>query len=208
VTSAINRYYDPTTDQFLSVDPDVATTDQPYVFTNDDPLNGADPLGEHQVSLLGGFAPTDSNACEGSGGPTELQMVGCEDYTITGTPYAPTNSGTTQFNNAAIVFSTIFGLPDDLGLLAAGDESITASEGYEIDEGATDHMFRDVPNHVPDTAENRELITETANDPKNYEYTEPSGAKIYRENLKDGTQVWAKVYDGRITNGGINSVPK
>ena len=41
----INRYYDPTTDQFLSVDPDVATTDQPYVFTNDDPLNAEDPLG-------------------------------------------------------------------------------------------------------------------------------------------------------------------
>jgi RHS repeat-associated protein len=41
----INRYYDPTTDQFLSVDPDVATTDQPYVFTDDDPLNAEDPLG-------------------------------------------------------------------------------------------------------------------------------------------------------------------
>jgi hypothetical protein len=45
VTSAINRYYDPTTDQFLSIDPKVAQTDQPYVFTNDDPLNSADPLG-------------------------------------------------------------------------------------------------------------------------------------------------------------------
>jgi hypothetical protein len=45
VTSAINRYYDPSTDQFLSIDPDVTTTDQPYVFTNDDPLNYDDPLG-------------------------------------------------------------------------------------------------------------------------------------------------------------------
>jgi hypothetical protein len=45
VTSVVNRYYDPTTDQFLSIDPDVATTDQPYVFTNDDPLNASDPLG-------------------------------------------------------------------------------------------------------------------------------------------------------------------
>jgi RHS repeat-associated protein len=41
----VNRYYDPTTDQFLSIDPDVATTDQPYVFTNDNPLNEEDPLG-------------------------------------------------------------------------------------------------------------------------------------------------------------------
>ena len=46
VTSVINRYYDPSTDQFLSVDPDVQQTDQPYVFTNDDPLNAEDPLGQ------------------------------------------------------------------------------------------------------------------------------------------------------------------
>ena len=39
LTCSINRYYDPSTDQFLSVDPDVQQTDQPYVFTNDDPLN-------------------------------------------------------------------------------------------------------------------------------------------------------------------------
>jgi hypothetical protein len=44
-TSVVNRYYDPTTDQFLSIDPDVMETGQPYVFTNDDPLNGQDPLG-------------------------------------------------------------------------------------------------------------------------------------------------------------------
>jgi len=45
VTSVINRYYDPTTDEFLSIDPEVAITDEPYVFTNDDPLNAEDPLG-------------------------------------------------------------------------------------------------------------------------------------------------------------------
>jgi len=41
----INRYYDPSTDQFLSVDPKVAATLQPYVFTGSDPLNSTDPLG-------------------------------------------------------------------------------------------------------------------------------------------------------------------
>ena len=41
----INRYYDPTTDQFLSIDPAVAQTNQPYVFTSDNPLNVTDPLG-------------------------------------------------------------------------------------------------------------------------------------------------------------------
>jgi RHS repeat-associated protein len=42
---SINRYYDPSTDQFLSVDPLVQQTDQPYAFVNDDPLNATDPLG-------------------------------------------------------------------------------------------------------------------------------------------------------------------
>lgn len=48
----INRYYDPTTDQFLSIDPDVTTTYQPYVFTNDDPLNAEDPLGQSWWSII------------------------------------------------------------------------------------------------------------------------------------------------------------
>jgi RHS repeat-associated protein len=41
----VNRYYTPTTDQFLSVDPDLPETGQPYAFTTDDPLNLMDPLG-------------------------------------------------------------------------------------------------------------------------------------------------------------------
>ncbi len=45
MSSVVNRYYDPSTDQFLSIDPDVESTDQPYVFVGDDPLNADDPLG-------------------------------------------------------------------------------------------------------------------------------------------------------------------
>jgi hypothetical protein len=41
----------------LSVDPDVAATDQPYVFTNDDPLNAEDPLGLKIVQLPDGSGP-------------------------------------------------------------------------------------------------------------------------------------------------------
>ncbi len=41
----INRYYDPATRQFLTVDPAVLTTMQPYSFTPGDPINGRDPLG-------------------------------------------------------------------------------------------------------------------------------------------------------------------
>ncbi len=41
----IGRYYDPGTGQFLSVDPLVQETGQPYAYTGDDPVNAVDPLG-------------------------------------------------------------------------------------------------------------------------------------------------------------------
>ena len=41
----VHRYYDPATGQFLSVDPDVTQTGQPYAYTGGDPVNGTDPLG-------------------------------------------------------------------------------------------------------------------------------------------------------------------
>jgi hypothetical protein len=41
----VGRYYDPTTGQFLSVDPLVDETGEPYVYTGGDPVNGSDPSG-------------------------------------------------------------------------------------------------------------------------------------------------------------------
>lgn len=43
--SLVNRYYDPVTAQFLSIDPLVASTGQPYQYAGDDPVNGSDPSG-------------------------------------------------------------------------------------------------------------------------------------------------------------------
>lgn len=42
----IDRYYDPATGQFLSVDSDVAQTQQPYAYANDDPVDTTDPSGD------------------------------------------------------------------------------------------------------------------------------------------------------------------
>jgi len=39
------RYYDPGTGLFLTIDPDLAATGQPYAYVSDDPLNNIDPLG-------------------------------------------------------------------------------------------------------------------------------------------------------------------
>ena len=45
----INRYYDPATGQFLSVDPDVSQTLATYAYAAGDPVNLSDPLGEKAV---------------------------------------------------------------------------------------------------------------------------------------------------------------
>ena len=41
----VNRYYNPATGQFLSVDPDVATTGEPYGYAGGNPVDNADPDG-------------------------------------------------------------------------------------------------------------------------------------------------------------------
>jgi hypothetical protein len=41
----VNRYYDPQTGQFLSVDPLVDETGEPYGYATDDPINKSDPAG-------------------------------------------------------------------------------------------------------------------------------------------------------------------
>jgi RHS repeat-associated protein len=78
----INRYYDPTTDQFLSVDPKVSQTDQPYVFTNDSPLNATDPLGLFRAGiggqLCGGGAHPTCNTGN-TPGPTTVRQSSCGD---------------------------------------------------------------------------------------------------------------------------------
>ena len=42
----VHRYYDPTTGQFLSVDPDLSMTNQAYEYADDDPVNNVDPTGD------------------------------------------------------------------------------------------------------------------------------------------------------------------
>jgi RHS repeat-associated protein len=66
LVAAVNRYYDPASYQFLSIDPKVATTMQPYAFVGGDPLNSTDPLGMDGTALalesaLGGETADDWN---------------------------------------------------------------------------------------------------------------------------------------------------
>jgi hypothetical protein len=64
----------------LSIDPDVATTNQPYVFTNDDPLNAEDPLGLVYFEMgnidESGGAPSNFGGVDDLGGGGEGERGG------------------------------------------------------------------------------------------------------------------------------------
>ncbi len=57
----VNRYYDPTTAQFLSIDPLVAVTGEPYQYAGDDPVNGSDPSGLITTPACGGNGPVGTS---------------------------------------------------------------------------------------------------------------------------------------------------
>jgi RHS repeat-associated protein len=57
----IDRYYDPTTGQFLSVDPLVDETHQAYAYTGSDPVNARDPMG------LADYTPAELQEIEALG---------------------------------------------------------------------------------------------------------------------------------------------
>jgi RHS repeat-associated protein len=59
---SINRYYAPSTGQFLSVDPLDAMTGQPYGYSDEDPVNGSDPTGlAFSGALADSFNPFSQN---------------------------------------------------------------------------------------------------------------------------------------------------
>ena len=67
----IHRYYDPTTGQFLSVDPLVDQSGQPYAYTSNDPVNLRDPSGLCNSNPFSGSFWTGGNCIAGAvGGPT------------------------------------------------------------------------------------------------------------------------------------------
>jgi RHS repeat-associated protein len=76
----INRYYDPATGQFTSVDPDVATTGEPYAYADDDPVIAKDPSGLFTVGICGSLS--------GALGPFFLSGQGCltKDIDSSSTP--------------------------------------------------------------------------------------------------------------------------
>jgi RHS repeat-associated protein len=72
----VHRYYDPTTAQFLSVDPLVTQTQRPYSYVDGDPVNSTDPSG-----LRGAGHLTPRAVCEDEHA-TNMQSCVAQDTAI------------------------------------------------------------------------------------------------------------------------------
>jgi RHS repeat-associated protein len=107
----INRYYDPATGQFISVDPQLTQTQQPYSYAGGDPVDATDPPGQ---SLPGG----------GSGGhdPCGVGQTNCNDVTSHWSLNEPATEWSIRMLENVIdgeenADAVIFMLPDVVGIV-------------------------------------------------------------------------------------------
>ena len=74
----VNRYYTTKTAQFLSADPMLTSTGQPYAFTAGDPLNATDPLG-----LLVASSGNGGTGCHSFGDPCGNNGISAAHFATT-----------------------------------------------------------------------------------------------------------------------------
>ena len=73
-------------------------------------------------------------------------------------------------------------------------------------ESQIKHIMRDDKGHLEDTYNNRESLIKLTEDEKNYLGTDSYGKKWYAKQIGD-SQLWASVFNGIISDGGINKRP-
>jgi Putative amidase domain len=115
----VARWYDPGTGQFMSVDPDLAETDQPYAYAGDDPVNEADLSGMLGSSALQGVA--DWALQNWNGSYNGFFIDDCTDFASRalhlGGVVPETEPG--SLKTAITVARAEFGLPFGVGVEAA-----------------------------------------------------------------------------------------
>jgi hypothetical protein len=78
-----------------------------------------------------------------------------------------------------------------------------------IDESKIAHIFRAADGHLAaDTLGNRRLLRRVAGDPANRLGEDRFGVVWAAQTMPDGSQVWVQIWNGRITNGGVNVAPR
>jgi len=90
------------------------------------------------------------------------------------------------------------------GIVVAGGENVKNI----ITDNKAKKIFGTREGHIIDTPQNRELLTNVANDANNILGNDKFGNTWSAKLLDTGEQVWTQTRNGQIINGGINKVPK
>lgn len=105
---------------------------------------------------------------------------------------------------AARKVSGILNISADNGGFGKG---VPSQSKVVIDEKRAGHMFRNDTGHLPDTPQNRALLTSVANDPRAVAGTDKFGTTWSSMIRPDGSQVWVGVRGGTVSYGGVNKTP-
>jgi hypothetical protein len=90
----------------------------------------------------------------------------------------------------------------------AQNPQVEAGRKVEFFENNVKHIFRNSPGHLTDTPANRQLLIDVASNAKNYLGKDKFGHEWYAKVRDDGSQVWVRVLNGEIRNGGLNPESK
>jgi RHS repeat-associated protein len=106
----INRYYDPATGQFFSLDPAGSVTNQPYGYANEDPVNEVDPSGLISAGTICGEDGSQSIQCRSAEQRAEaITSQECANGGACSSPCPSNDSAWTAISN--FLGSAIQGIP-------------------------------------------------------------------------------------------------
>jgi RHS repeat-associated protein len=181
---------------------------------------GAESAAALGASTLGGATVAESALTAGlAGATTDMSLqTGISLATGNGVPSPCQNLKTGAYGFAGGL--TGYGLANNLRTTTTLTHTLeTQTTARSVGEIATvdfrsdtAHIFRNATGHLAeDTAENRMLIR-SALDPSHLRDTitlkDGSTLEKYFRTMPDGTQAWAEVRNGEITNGGLNVIPR
>ena len=99
--------------------------------------------------------------------------------------------------------------PDDDDEKDKEEDKNKKEKKIKIPDQAARHIFRDKAGHlINDTIKNRTLLLDLVADTKNFIGKCSRGNNWYSKILPNGKQLWARVRENFIRNGGLNDTPK